>query len=68
MAAEWHDYLQCKDTNDIIYVRRVLIWPNQTPDSSIYIQWSDKFSLISSPSSKQPPPTLFGPFNFESVN
>ena len=65
---EWHKYSQCKDTNNIIYGQRVFILINKTPDSSRYIQWAYELSLISSPSSKQSPPTLLGPFNFDITN
>ena len=60
---KWHDYSWCKDINDIIYGRRVLFRPNKTPEISRYIQWVYKLSLMGSPSSKQSPPTIIGPFN-----
>ena len=65
---EWREYSRCKDTNNIIYVQRVLIRPNQTPDSSRYIQWVDELLLISYLSSNQSPPTLLGTFKYESTN
>ena len=65
---EWYDYSRCKDTNNIIYGHRVIIWPNQTPDSSIYIQWSNELSLISPASSKQSPSTILGTSNFDTIN
>ena len=41
---------------------------NQNPNISRYIQWADELSLISSSSSKQSPPTLLGPLNFDNIN
>ena len=65
---ELHNYSRCKNTNNIIYNQWLLIWPNQTPEISIYIQWVEKLLPISYHPSKKPPPTLLGPFNFDIVN
>ena len=59
---DWYTYHRCKETDVIIYDKRVAIPPNQTPDSSKYIEWADLVELTA------PNTILHGPFSFQPLS
>jgi hypothetical protein len=59
---DWYTYHRCKETDVIIYDKRVAIPPNQTPDSSKYIEWADLVDLTA------PNTILHGPFGFQPLS
>ena len=65
---EWYTYTNIKNSQEIIYNKRILIRPNTCTDSKKYIQWATKLKFKSTPeSNREEIFHLVGPLNFESL-